>query len=79
MSRPTRMDNKISAIVYQIKRLNMRELELLAQELRKLGFPPSEPTEVGVRPRRSPPVLSGAATQPWPKESVEIRREMMTR
>ncbi len=68
MTRPTRMDNKIAAIVYQIKRLNMRELQFLADELRKLGFPPVEPTAVGAKPRRSPPSLSGAAAQPWPKE-----------
>ena len=68
MTRPTRMDNKIAAIVYQIKRLNMRELELLAEELRKLGFPPPAPTAVGAKPRTSPPVLSGAVAQPWPKE-----------
>ncbi len=68
MTRPTRMDSKIAAIVYQIKRLNARELQLLAEELRKRGFPPVEPTGVGAKPLRSPPVLSGAAAQPWPKE-----------
>jgi len=68
MSRPNRMDNKIAAIIYQIRRLNMRELELLAEELRKLGFPPPEPTEVGAGPRRSPPALSGTIAQSWPSE-----------
>jgi len=69
MSRPTRMDHKIAAVVYQIKRLNMKELELLAEELRKLGFPPAEATEVGARPRQSPPALSGAMAQSWPSEA----------
>ncbi len=69
MSRPTRMDNKIAAIVYQIKRLNVRELQVLAEELRKLDFPPAEPTDVGISPRRSPPALSGAIAVPWPSET----------
>ncbi len=68
MSRPTRMDNKIAAIVYQIKRLNVRELQVLAEELRKLDFPPAEPTEVGAGPRQSPPALPGATAQSWPRE-----------
>jgi len=71
MGRATRIDKKIAAIVYQIKRLNMMELELLAEEHKKLGFPPAETAEVGARLRRSPPHLSGAIAQPWPREQTK--------